>query len=62
MGIGSTFTRESLIAESENMSTLGAGHIDNRHWAELELPLANFMLSARAVLRKWVCDVSLLFF
>lgn len=61
MGFGSTFTRESLIAESANMSPLGAEHTDPRHWADMELPLPNFMLASRAVLRRcgpWSLDLT----
>ena len=53
MGLGSPTKRDSLVAESRNMSTLGgADHARAERWNELELPLSDFMMGARHVLRR----------
>ncbi|CAM9514525.1 unnamed protein product [Sphacelaria rigidula] len=52
MALGTVPTRDSLMAEGENMSYLGPMHGDKTHWAELELPFADFMLNARLVLTR----------
>ena len=53
MGLGSPTKRESLVAESRNMSPLGgADHARTERWSELELPNTDFMMRAQHVLRK----------
>lgn len=53
MGLGSPTKRDSLLAESRNMSPLGgADHARTERWSELELPLSDFMMGARHVLRR----------
>lgn len=53
MGLGSPTKRDSLLAESRNMSALGgADHGRAERWSELKLPLADFMMRARHVLRR----------
>ena len=53
MGLGSPTKRDSLVAESRNMSPLGgADHARTERWSELELPMSNFMMGARHVLRR----------
>lgn len=53
MGLGAPTKRDSLIAESRNMSPLGgAEHARTERWNELELPLPDFMMGARHVLRR----------
>ena len=53
MGLGSSAKLDSVVAESRNMSSLGgADHGCANRWTELELPLADFMLDARKVLRR----------
>ena len=53
MGPGSPTKRDSLVAESRNMSALGgADHARAEGWSELELPMSGFMMRARHVLRR----------
>ena len=53
MGLGSPTKRDSLIAESCNMSPLGgADHARTERWSELELPMSDFMMKSRHVLRR----------
>ena len=53
MGLGAPTKRDSLLAESRNMSPLGgADHARTERWSELELPLPNFMMGARHALRR----------
>lgn len=53
MGLGTATKLVSVVAESRNVSPLGgAGHGRAGRWRELELPLADFMLRARRVLRR----------
>lgn len=52
MGLGAIPTCDSLLAEGANMSALGPQHADKEHWAELELPFADFLLNARLVLTR----------
>ncbi|CAM9160831.1 unnamed protein product [Laminaria digitata] len=59
-GLGSPTSRDSLLAESRNMSALGgADHGRAGRWSELELPLADFMMGARYVLRRAMRDNSI---
>lgn len=51
-GLGALSTRDSTVAEGNNMSCLGADHSDKKRWAELELPFADFLLDARLVLTR----------
>lgn len=53
MGLGSPTKRDSLIAESRNMTPLGGvNHARTERWSELELPMSDFMMKARHVLRR----------
>lgn len=53
LGLGAPVIRQSLVAETRNMSPLGgADHGRAERWSELELPLVDFMLGARQVLRR----------
>ena len=53
MGLGAPTKRDSLVAESRNMSPLGgADHARTERWSELELPLPDFIMGARHVLRR----------
>ena len=53
MGLGSPTKRDSLIDESRNMAPLGgADHARTERWSELELPMSDFMMKARHVLRR----------
>lgn len=54
MGLGSTITPESLLGESENMSSVGASHASIRRWRDLELPVADFYVAARKILRRYI--------
>ena len=55
MGLGSPTKRDSLIAESRNMSPLGGvDHARTERWSELELPMSEFMMKARHVLRRYL--------
>ncbi|CAM9618699.1 unnamed protein product [Ectocarpus sp. 6 AP-2014] len=51
-GLGAVATRDSVVAEGDNMSSLGADHADKKRWADLELPFADFLLNARLVLTR----------
>lgn len=53
-GLGAVFTRDSVVAEGHNMSSLGADHADKKRWTGLELPFPDFMLNARLVLTRCV--------
>lgn len=52
MGLGVVPTRDSAVAEGDNMSTLGADHANKKRWSDLELPWPDFMLKARLVLTR----------
>lgn len=54
MGLVCTLNREGVIEESDNMAALGAAHGSTQKWKDLELPLADFFVGARAALRRFV--------
>lgn len=54
MGLVCTLNREGVIEESENMVALGAAHGSTQKWKDLELPLADLFIGARAALRRFV--------
>ncbi|CAM9407191.1 unnamed protein product, partial [Hapterophycus canaliculatus] len=51
-GLGCLSTRDSTLAESENLSCLGADHAAKKRWTELDLPFVDFLLDARLALSR----------
>lgn len=52
MGLGTIPTRDSLVAECDNMDMLGPDHADKARWSGLDLPFADYLINARLVLTK----------
>lgn len=61
MGIGSVVKRQSLVAETTNMTPLGgADHASQQRWTDLQLPFADFIVGARRTLIRCECKMSLI--
>lgn len=50
-GLGMPTRLESLVDESHNMSQMGADHGSTNRWEKLDLPLSDFLLRSRKVLK-----------
>lgn len=56
-GIFMPITKESLVAETSNMSPLGGyQHGIEQRWIDLDLPLSKFMLKARTITHRAMVD------